>query len=716
MNQTSITPPAFTGKINSILAISLTLALPVWGQDVTTNEIELPQVNVTASREIEKATGPADGYVARRSATGTKSDTALIETPQSISVITQQQIEMQGIQGLEQTLSYVAGAGGGAFGFDSRSDWMLVRGFEPARFLDGLGLPNGVWTGDTRQEVYGLERMEVLKGPSSVVFGQMPPGGMVNMVSKRPSKEQIREISLSVGSYNQKQAAFDLGGALNEKGTLLYRLTGLARKSDTPLDFSRDDRYFIAPAITWAPSDDTSLTLLMRYQYANAKGVGGFLPSEGTLLFNPYGKIPQSRYTGEPNFDKYKKDYSSIGWAFDHRVNDTWTFRQNFRYAHSTVEQDLVGANGLDDDLRTLNRYTYTPWEQSNMLTLDNNLEGTFTTGALRHTLLTGLDYSRSNNTYQSGYGSAPSINIFRPVYGSTIVRPAIDFDQTQIQSQLGAYLQDQIRINNWIITMSGRYDWVNTDTKDNLIYKSTTQRDKKFSGRIGANYLFDNGISPYVSYSSSFQPTLGTDRHGGTFKATTGEQYEIGVKYQPNNFNGFFNIAAYDTTMHNTLTVDPEDPWKSIQQGKTRVRGLELEARAAITHNFSMIGSLAFTNTNVAKSNDALAINKRVAMVPKRQASIWGDYTFSNGSLSGLGFGAGLRYTSPVFGDLHNEWKVPSVTLVDVVARYEINDWLFQLNATNLLGKKYLATCDSKNWCYYGAPRTVSLTAKYRW
>ncbi|WP_148713913.1 TonB-dependent siderophore receptor [Chitinolyticbacter meiyuanensis] len=696
-----------------IASLALACAAPhALAEDAT---VTLDTVTVSASA-LEDAQGPVYGYVAKRSRTGSKTDSSLLEIPQSVTVITKEQLQDQAIHGVDQALRYSSGVVGGAYGSDARSDWLLVRGFTPAIFLDGMTLPNGGWTTQSRVEPYGLERIEVLKGPSSVLYGQLPPGGMVNLVSKRPTEDALREVGVEIGSYNHKQATVDLGGPLNTDGTWLYRLTALASDGDTHIDHNEDKRLFVAPALTWKPDANTSLTLLARYQKAETGNPGGFLPAQGTLLPNPNGKISPSFDAGEPDFDTYEKEMSSIGYEFAHEFNDTWTVRQNLRYARTKVVHDVVGPLGLQSDLRTLNRYTYTPHDDTKMFSVDNQVEARLITGQIAHTVLAGLDYREANDEATSGFGSAPPIDVFDPVYGAPIVRPADGTHVVQKQQQLGIYLQDQIKYDRWVLTLSGRQDWVDTDADNKISGTTTTQDDRAFSSRVGLNYVFDSGLAPYVAYSKSFQPTLERSFSGDAFSPTRGVQYEGGVKYQPTGTNHLLSMALFQTTQENALTVDPDHMFFSVQQGEVEVKGLEFESKFNFQPGFNVMASYTYSDSEITKGNDATTLGKQIPLLPKHQAALWADYTLQGTALKGLGFGAGVRYTGSSYGDAANLWKADSYTLLDLSVHYEIQDWRLQLNINNVTDKEYFSACNSINWCYYGYPRVTTLSARYRW
>ena len=657
--------------------------------------------------------------IARASDSVTKTDTPIIEIPQSVSVITAEQLAQRGIQGVEEAVWYTAGAQGGGYGADARSDWLLVRGFTPARYLDGLALAEGSATSITRIEPYGLERLEVIKGPSSVVYGAMPPGGMINMVSKRPTAQPLHEVGVEVGSFDLRQGTFDFAGPLNDAGTLLYRLTGLARHSDTMTDHIKDDRYYLAPALTWKPGDNTSLTVLSRYQKAETASGAGFLPAAGTLLPNPHGHIPRDRFTGEPGQNDYDKTLASIGYELHHDFANGLAFNQNVRYGSADVDNSgaNVGAFGLLDNGRTLLRYLFPNENHTRTFGADTNLQYVFDNGRVQHTVLGGVDYRRANDDYASAFDfAAPALDVFAPVYGSPVSVPAYTSHTRQIQKQLGVYLQDQIKLGRLGVTVGGRQDRVTTATDDRIGGGHARQADHAFSGRVGVDYLLDNGLAPYLSWSHSFQPTVGTGYAGNAFHPTTGDQYEAGVKYQPAGGNGLLTAAVYQITQKNTLTIDPNHTLYQVQQGQTRLRGVELEGRWNIGTRLSVYGGYTYSDSEVTRSTDTASLGKQVALLPRQQASLGADYTLVGGALDGLGFGGGVRYVGSHYGDIYNAWQTPGYTLFDAAVHYDAGNWHLQLNASNLFDKDYVSACNSEVWCYYGYERSVTLSARYRW
>lgn len=695
-----------------LVAISLALAGPALAADqVDTMSTSTQSKDATKKDSIHATVLEAVNVVYST----TKTATSVVAIPQSVSVITPDRMALYGMQGLDEAVRYTAGVVGGAYGADPRSDWMLVRGYDPAKFLDGLPLPDGSWTADSRIEPYGLERIEVDKGPSSAMYGQQPPGGMIDMISKRPSLDAPHEIVATVGSFGQKQLAADTGGEFDSEGHWLWRVVALARQGDSNIKHSTDDRYYFAPSLTWQPDDDTSLTLLPRYQRSLSDGVGGFLPEVGTLLPNPYGQIPRDVNPGEPGYDHYRKTDESFGYAFTHRFDDVWSFRQDLRLQNDKVDHRGIFALDLEPDSYTLDRYNYPLVDHNNVFAVDNQLEAKFDQGNVQQNVLMGVDYQHNHEDYKSGYCSAPSINIFAPVYGQALAPCPYTYHIDSTLEQLGAYVQDQITLGKWGITASGREDWVTNRVDDVIGGTQQRQDNDAFSGRLGVNYTTDLGLVPYVAYSHSFKTTVGTTFDGSAYKPSTGDQYEAGLKYQTPDGHTLLTGAVYQLTEKNALTVDPDHLFFELQQGQVRTRGAELEADVAVTDHLNLTAAYAYTDAKVTRANDA-SLGKQVPLVPKQQASLSADYGVHEGALAGLGFGGGVRFIGEHYGDTFNQFRTGGYTLFDANAHYDIQNWRFQVTAANLADRGYVSACQSAAWCYYGYPREVTVSARYRW
>lgn len=668
----------------------------------------LPAVNVVTN--AENAFGPVVGYRATRSATATKTDTPLAETPQAVTVVTRDQIVDQGALNLQDALTYAAGVRSDAYGLDSRTDSVLVRGSEPTTFIDGLRQTNGYYTSAARPDPFTLERIEVLRGPSAMMYGQGSTAGVVNLVSKRPLDTFQGEVGVLVGNHGLRQLQADVTGPLTADGEWLYRLVAVGRDADTQVDYVNDDRALLMPSLTWKPNGATTLTLQASYQRDRTGSTSQFFPWAGTLTSNVNGQIPTSRFIGEPT-DRYDTDRSSIGYFFEHRFNDQWTVRQNARYVANDVDYFSHYANSFSVDpstgqpggwaidpvnQRLIGRIAYGSVSKTRVTTLDQHLQGKLQTGNVKHTLLAGLDYTHYQLDSSTG-GGADTIDVFNPVYGNAA--PIVLADQPRnTQQQTGVYLQDQMKIGDkWIVVAGLRHDRVNNETDG-----SEDQKSRATSKRLGLMYLLDNGWSPYVSYSESFTPQAGLDFYGERYKPVRGEQIEAGVKYMPVDGRSQFTAAVWRIKEKNQLTEDPTNPLNSIQAGETRNRGVELEWKASLTPSFD-----ALAHYNYIELDDQLS------GIPQHQAAAWGKWRFSVGNIEGLSFGAGVRYMSS-FRD-GDAPRTPSATLLDMLLAWDNGPWRYALNINNLTDKTYTSTCLSRGDCWYGARRSVVASATYR-
>ncbi|RON67705.1 TonB-dependent siderophore receptor [Pseudomonas fluorescens] len=694
----------------------------------------LPETSVIGVENLETAWSPVEGYTATRTAAGTKTDTALVEAPRSISVATRQQMEDRGVHSLDDAVRYMPGITASSYGSDTRADWLRVRGFEPTQFLDGLPLPKGVYA-NPKQETWNLDRLALLRGPASSVYGQTPPGGLLDMVSRRPSDIASSEIQLQYGSDNHRQINFASTGKIDEAGQFLYGISGVIRDGGTQIDHIDDKRYNIAPSLTWKIDDDTKLTLLSQFTRDDTGVTSQFYPIQGTKISMPFGKISHHKNLGDPDYDYYDRTYYALGYAFEHRFNDVWQFKQNLRYTKSDLSFQTVTVNSYNpsfagftvDDQGNVGRGTTNVDEDISQFAVDNNFQADFATGDIRHTLLLGLDHQRSNTNYTSIFGSAPSINVNNPVYGQPIVRPARStafYDYNQKTYQTGLYVQDQMALDQWRLTLGGREDWVHTGTQFiNKADATNTQRDKKFSGNAALSYVFDSGFVPYLSYAESFQPTTGADvTSTGSLKPTEGKQWELGIKYQPPGSKTLLSAAVYDLTQKNVAVNTFVDGVSvTSQTGEVKVKGLELEAVSDVTDNLKVIAAYTLAKSEVQKGVDK---GNRLQLMPKQQASLWTDYTWHTGVLDGFGVGAGVRYTGNTYGDKANTWlgKADAYTVFDASVHYDLGRLdnslkgaSLALNATNLFDKDYISTCDSF-YCYYGDQRSVVASATYKW
>jgi iron complex outermembrane receptor protein len=689
-----------------------------------------PRPETVASRgTFQQGNGPIQGYVAHRTLVGTKTNTPILEIPQAISVVGREQIQAQGARTVVQALGYTAGVSTNNSPNDTRFDSLRIRGFQPVLYLDGMALPYGASQfGQPKLDVNLLERIDVLKGPSSSLYGQISPGGMVNMVSRLPSATPVNSVDFLADSWGRAQTDFDIGGVV-PKDNLMYRFVGTLHDGGTQVDFVNDFRGAIAPSFTWKPDADTTFTLLSGYQRDVTGLALQFFPSVGTLYPNPNGQILLTKFVGEPGFDHFERSQYWLGYQFEHSFDQVWTVRQNVRYTdvdtntYAVAGGGALGMTALQPNLQTLNRGAFTFPENAAAFTMDNEAEARFSTGAFAHDVLLGLDYRYFTSDLHEGFAGAPPINLYNTVYGAPISMPAITISNGQVQNQTGLYLQDQIALGHWRLTLSGRHDWVGTDTFDAIKTTLQSQNDSAFSGRAGLNYVFDFGLSPYIAYSNSFQPTTGVGANGSAFQPTTSQQVEIGTKYQPVGTNLLLTAALFNIDQQNVLTPDPGNVLFSVQTGEARSRGAEFEATASLADGLNLTGSYTYTDTDVTKTNTPSQLGKHLIIMPMNQAALWVDYTLQGGQLAGLGAGGGVRYIGDSYGDAANTILLPGYTLVDAAVHYDLSyldtrlrGVKLAINATNLFNKYYVATCPSLNSCFLGSGRTVMGSIRYTW
>lgn len=693
--------------------------------------VALPTTNITGQGSYESAWGPVEGYVAKRTAAGTKTDTALVEAPRSISIATREQMQDRNVQNLDDAVKYMPGIVSASYGSDTRYDWMRVRGFEPTQFLDGLPLPRGVYA-NPKAETWNLDRLALLRGPASSVYGQTPPGGLLDMVSRRPSAESSHAIQMQYGSDNYRQINFESTGKIDDEGQFLYSVGGVVRDAGTQVDHIDNKRYNIAPSLTWNIDTDTKLTLLSQFTRDDTGTTSQFLPIQGTKIKSPLGEVSHHKNLGDPDYDFYDRTYYALGYAFEHRFNDTWQFKQNLRYTKSELafQQLTVGSFAFSpaDANGDISRSSTNVDEDISQFAVDNNFQADFATGDISHTVLLGLDHQRTDTSYLAIFGDGGTTNIFNPVYGQPIVRPARStafYDYNQKTVQTGLYVQDQMALDNWRLTLGGREDWVHQGTTYfNKNDATNTDRSKNFSGNAALSYVFDSGFVPYLSYAESFQPASNASVDPlQSFKPTEGKQWELGIKYQPPGSNTLLSAAVYDLTQKNVQVTSFQSGGASVtdQTGEVKVKGLELEAVSDVTENLKVIAAYTLAKSEVQKGQYK---GNRLQLMPNQQASLWTDYTWHTGALDGFGIGFGARYTGNTYGDQANTWagKANAYTVFDGSVHYDLGRLdnslkgaSVKVNATNLFNKDYISTCDG-SYCYFGDQRSVVASATYQW
>lgn len=669
------------------------------------SSLQLEDTDIEASAE-RSAFEPANGYFASNASTATKTDRPILETAQAISVVTAEQIADRNVDRVQDAVAYSAGVRVGSSGLDPRFDTISVRGFDTtmsADFLDGLRQPYNGWLSIYGTEAYTLERIEVLKGPASVLYGQISPGGMVNRVSKRPSLLAKNQVEIQGGNNDHRQGQFDVGGKLSEDGSVLFRTVGVYRDAENYIEQLNNDVRLLAPSLSWQIDPDTSLTLLAQYQERET-AASPMLYQDGDHLTD--------FWQGDEYFDKLEQRQWTFGYEFEHIFNDTFTLQQNLRYGQLDTTNQYLQPDGTITD-GVMDRYAVGVYEDMDSVTSDTRLVSRFATGELQHTLLSGWDYTWFDSSVLYAMGPAPSIDMSAPDYHQPVSKPSTALsDQDSLTQRSGLYLQDQIDLDRWRLSVGVRRDWVHVRSNDNLYGADSKTSDSATTYQLGALYLFDNGLAPYASYAESFLPQSGSNA-GGPLKPTKGKQYEVGLKYQPPGTSALFTASLYHLTQQNVTTRDPVDPLNTVQTGEQVSRGLELEAVADLSERLHLTASYSYNDPEITKSNDGDEGNDPKD-VPRHLASLWLDYNLP----LGLGFGAGARYTGSVYGDDANSMKNEDYTLFDAGVHYDFAGGLdgvrLAVNARNLTDKQYINCQDG--YCYRGEARSVVTSLSYSW
>jgi iron complex outermembrane receptor protein len=680
-------------------------------------ETTLPALTVRA-----RADADAGGYVAQRASVGTKTDTPLVEVPQSISVISSQEIEDKGLTTLTDALAQTPGVTVNPYGFDSRGlDWVLLRGFDgwyTSSFRDGLAQNVGITFLGVQTEVYGLERLEVLRGPSSVLFGKGDVGGVVNRVSKVPGPDAVREIGVQTGRYDRKQVMADLGGAIDADGQWRWRVVGLGLDTGTQDTYPNGERMtqkrqYLAPSIKWQPTPQTSLTL----QAEVLRDDG----SDDVQFVSSADDRPTAIKEGDPTYSRIETGSDAIGWQFAHRFDTGWQLQNKARYAHRTSDKHHI-QSFFGTDPNVLERQARHDVETVDENSIDTSVQGKVDSGSVSHTLLFGLDVDRSRAEWQRWQDMTTPLDMTNPVYGIPIAEPTSQSrDKQVILEQVGLYAQDQVRFDShWGLTVGVRQDRVKSryenrrpSTDPDFPEVGVAERtDNATTGRLGVSYQVGNGWAPYASYGESFVPVMAVDE-GALFDPSRGRQYELGVKYMPEGEAVSFTAAIFNLEKTNVVSYDQVN-FVPHAIGKVRSRGIELEARAALSSQLRLTGSFTALDMKVLSSAIASEVGNMPILTPKQTASVWLDYALGAEVLRGVSVGGGLRYVGKRWDNGENTESQPPYTLADAAVRYDNGPWRFALNVTNLFDKAYLSGHAYGSY-FRGNERNVLLTAKYR-
>lgn len=680
-----------------------------------------------------------DGVVATRSASATKTDTQLRFTPASVSVVTKDQMQDQGSESVAQALRYSAGTYTESR-ISPRFDSLFIRGFggfgQNANFvhhLDGQKLPRGLSYLVPNIDPYLIERIDVVRGANSAIHGQINPGGMVNQISKRAYFTPEREVVLKAGTQDMRMLGVDVNHPVNEQ--LALRLTGLYRESQSETDVDAE-RYAVMPSLTWQPNERTQLTVQALSQKDPSGGDYNATPIYGTLINNPAGNISRDTFFGDLVFETYDRTMNSVGYQLSHRINDSVSLQHQSRYTDAKSIFRNTSPNGYVADT-TYKRIATASDEKMDGINSDMQVRFRLGTDKLMHTFNVGMDYQRSHAERLFGSGVAPDIdtNNARTNDGKTLT-PAFATDSTRKQTQYGIYLQDQIQAGNWLAQLGIRHDKVRTyDTiaaaTTGALQRQSSKWDNKTTYQASLLYGADNGLSPYISYATSFEPTTALNQFGNPFEPTTAEQWEVGLKYQPADYKALFTLSAFNLTRDNVLTKDVRTeahPSAQIQTGRVQVQGVELEARAEWTPRFSTIFTATYLKPEVRKSNISQELGKAPVGVPTTMAALWGQYALLDDDLK---LSAGVRHVGGSYSDIGNTFKIPSNTLIDMGVNYHLgalNPRLKGLHANltahNITDERHYASCFSRGVtmtpaatnCFSGARRSIVAGLSYKW
>ncbi|PML48222.1 ligand-gated channel protein [Vibrio lentus] len=664
--------------------------------------------------------------------TATKSALEPEETPQGITVIDEEQLEQRGVKSLNQALRYAPGVVTEQKGASvTMYDTFSIRGFSNNQsYYDGLVLPflTG-WNLQPQIDPIAIQQVEVFKGPTSVLYGAMPPGGMVNMIAKTSQEDGSTKVGVSTGSRNLMEASIDTTGQLGDSD-FSYRLVALARKQDSQVDNAEEERYVIAPSLDWQVSDRTLINFNLYYQNDPSMGTNSAMPLEVLKASDP------SVSMGDKNWSTFEREVLMLGYKINHQINDNWTFLQNARYTDASLYQENTyhTATNFNPATGSLIRNAYSTDEDSQSFVIDNQVSGRVEISGLEHHLLFGVDYLKltGDSLYKEFTANAG-------FYGFDAYNPNNDLlDKSQLQEnyreshditteQLGLYFQDQVRYDALVLLAGGRYDMFKASDDKNSSYPTYDGKEEadhnQFSYRVGALYELDNGISPFVSYATSFEPAAGTDINGNSLKPQLGEQVELGIKYLSPDMSQQVTASYFHITKKDSIAADPSDPTyrSKIQLGEVRSQGVEVEGRWFVTEDWDVNASYTYVDMEVTEDANPDLEGTTPIYVPTHAANLWSNYYVYGGALAGTRWSAGARYMGEMEMDATNtQGKVPSYTVVDLSLGYDLGEASDTLSGAtanlmvnNLFNEEYYTCYDQSN-CWFGAEQSVELSVNY--
>ncbi|WP_205548303.1 TonB-dependent siderophore receptor [Pseudomonas carnis] len=689
-----------------------------WAEQVPAENtsIELQATNVTATADLESAQGPVQGYHATRSASATRTDTAIHETPQSISVVSKDVVEDLGATRLQDALDYAGGVGrANNFGGQGLTTF-TVRGFTTGEFYrNGFPINRGY---PNMPDANTIERLEVLRGPATMLYGRGDPSGTFNVVSKQPLAERTVTLGSQLNDQGMKRGTLDASGPLDEEGRLAYRLNVVGEGGDTFRDHVETERYGVTPVITWQATDDTKVTFegdFMRNNHPLDRGL--------TRFPNQRGTPSRDTFWGDKDAGKLHNDNNMAQLRFEHALSDNWTLGGGFQWLDGSLKGNAIEANGpgsLGADGRTLQRnfnYRKLEWTDKDY---QLNLTGHFSTGGFDHTLLTGIEYEdydyKSIIQRSSAAAGTYPIDIFDPVYGQP--RPALTRTPTHDKENLktyAAFIQDQVALTESLKVLAGaRFERFEHDYQ-NYVGKSWQAADNAVTPRVGVIYDLTDTVAVYADAARSFKPNTGASREGGGFAPEKGKSYEMGIKWEALDRQLSVDAAIYQVEKKNVLTTDPVDNTFSVAAGQVRSRGFDLNVAGNLTPEWRVIGGYAYVDAEVTRDN-TLRSGTRLMNIPRNSFSLLNVYEFQDGALKGLGLGAGGKYVDQRAGQTANTaFSMSAYTVVDLLGYYKVNERVrLNLDVKNLFNREYEEGAFGNIYAYPGAPRTVQVGIAY--
>lgn len=662
--------------------------------------IRLPEITL-------QATGfggddDANSVVAHELWVGGKVATNILDTPASVSVITQKEIERRDAQTVEDVLQYSAGTISDYYGTDDRNDYFQIRGFQASTYRDGitLGSMRGI-----REEPLAYERVEVIRGANSTLFGIADPGGSINFVTKRPRGERFSEVFATAGSHSRKEVGFDFGDTLTPGSTLSYRFTGKLQNSEREYDHSQDDETFLMGGLTWQPRDATSLSLVADYLERDATPNSGGYPRKGDY--------DRELFLGEPDFNYLNVERKSVSLIAEHDFGGGLTLRSNLRYSDTADDYGYVYISG-DDGMFPVPRSYITSDSQADEIVGDAILQYDRSFGQFDSSTLAGIEYRDVSSDQSSYYAGATPIDPRNPIYAGAPDSLTQYRDLQRDSTTKAVFLQQNLSFNDRIIaTVGARHDWLDIRENDRLSEVISEDDFSETSIRGALTYKVTDEVSTYVSYAESVAPpSLGVEPERG-------EQYEVGVKYEPAGTNALISAAIYDLSKTNITVVDLDTNDRSLV-GEVRVRGLDLEAKAEIADNISLTASYSYAKSKVLRSDPVRGIDvvgNKLETVPNHMASLWLDYTLPGaGNRGDMTFGLGARYTgSYYFATTNDSGESEATVLLDAAYSYDVSqDTELALNIHNLLDEQHVVGRGSAD--YYNPGRSISATLRHSW